>query len=150
MRPKAPQLSTSTPSYPTTTTTTTTITAPSSPPPTTTTPSINQINREEWDTAKHNDLLHEIAHCNDELKSDDTLRNEINKISQKKKIMRDPPGYNNTGLYMLKYEHFKQNSENQKFQSHENQSCVPTDLTNIHRGNSSRDTTTTTTPVPKF
>ena len=59
--------------------------------------------------------------------------------------MRDPPGYNNTGLYTLKYEHFERNSENQNFQSHKNQSCVPTDLTNIPRGNSSRDTTTTTT-----
>ena len=85
MRPKTPQLSTSTPLSPTTTTTTTT---PSSPTittttTTTTTPSINQINLGEWDTANHNDLLHEIDHYNDELKSDNTLRNEISKISQK-------------------------------------------------------------------
>ena len=84
-----------------------------------------------------------VEYCDETLKSDDALRKEINKISQKKKIMRDPPGYNNTGLYTLKYEHFERNSENENFQSHENQSCVPTDLTNIHRGNSSCDTTTT-------
>ena len=60
--------------------------------------------------------------------------------------MRDPPGYNNTGMYRAKYEDFEQNNDNQKFHSHENQSCVPTDL-NIRRDNTSRVTLTTTTPV---
>ena len=55
----------------------------------------------------------------------------------------DPPGYSNTGLYKLKYENFERNSEIQNFQSHKNESCVPTNLINIHRGNCSRDTTTT-------
>ena len=55
----------------------------------------------------------------------------------------DPPGYNNTGVYILKYEIFERNSEHQNFQSHKNESCVPTDLMNLHCGNSSHDTTIT-------
>ena len=55
----------------------------------------------------------------------------------------DPPSYNNSGLYKLKYENFERNSEIRKFQSHENEFCVPMDLTNIHRDNSSCDTTAT-------
>ena len=55
----------------------------------------------------------------------------------------DLSGYNNTGLYKLKYEKFDQNGEIQNFQSHEKKSCVPTNLTNIHCDNISSDTTTT-------
>ena len=53
-----------------------------------------------------------VDHCDKTLKNDDILRKGINKVSQKKKVMRDPPGFNNTGLYTLKYEHFERNSEN--------------------------------------
>ena len=56
----------------------------------------------------------------------------------------DPPGILNTERDKLKYEYVDRNSGFPNFQSHKNQSCVPTDLTNIHRGNSSRDTTITT------
>ena len=84
-----------------------------------------------------------VDHCDKTLKNDDILRKGINKVSQKKKVMRDPPGFNNTGLYTLKYEYFEQNSENQNFESNENQACVLTDFTNIHRGNSSNDITRT-------
>ena len=120
----------------------TTTNTPSSPPtPTTTTiPSINQIQRPEWATDRCDKILWKETNHRDEI-----LRKEISKISQEKKIMTtsDLPGYNITGLYKLKYENSKQNSEIRNFQSHKNELCVPTDLTNIHHGNSFRDPTTT-------
>ena len=55
----------------------------------------------------------------------------------------DPPGINNTERDKFKLEYVDQNGGIHNFQSHKNQLCIPTDLTNIHCGNSSRDTTTT-------
>ena len=72
----------------------------------------------------------------------------MKKISRKKKAeishIMDPPRINNTERDKLKYEYVDRNSDIHNFQSHENKLCIPTDLPNIHRGNSSRDTTTTT------
>ena len=101
MQPKTPRLESSTPSPspPPPPTTTTTTAAPLSPTTTTTTttPSINQIQRQDWDTNNHNKLMKKVCTTTTLVPISEF---KVEKISRKKKAeisnFMDPPGINNT------------------------------------------------------